>query len=46
MQAALVVAREFGASGWAAAEMLTALRDGLMAGAAKRRAEREETSRE
>ena len=37
MPAALATAREMGASGWAAAEMLLALRMGLAAGSAARR---------
>jgi hypothetical protein len=37
MAGALAAAREMGASGWAAAELLTALRLGMAAGAAARR---------
>ena len=37
MPAALATAREMGASGWAAAELLLALRMGLAAGSAARR---------
>ena len=37
MPAAVVTAREMGASGWAAAELLLAMRMGLAAGSAARR---------
>ena len=37
MPAALAIAREMGASGWAAAELLLAMRMGLAAGSAARR---------
>jgi len=37
MPAALATAREMGASGWAAAELLLAMRMGLAAGSASRR---------
>ena len=37
MPAALATAREMGASGWAAAELLLAMRMGLAAGSAARR---------
>ena len=37
MPAALTTAREMGASGWAAAELLLAMRMGLGAGSAARR---------
>jgi hypothetical protein len=37
MPAALATAREMGASGWAAAELLLAIRMGLAAGSAARR---------
>ncbi len=37
MAGALAAAREMGTSGWAAAELLTALRLGMAAGAATRR---------
>lgn len=37
MAGALAAAREMGASGWAAADLLTALRLGMAAGAAARR---------
>jgi hypothetical protein len=37
MPAALAAARETGASGWAAAELLLAMRMGLAAGSAARR---------
>lgn len=39
MPAALVTARAMGASGWAAAELLLAMRMGLAAGTAVRRAD-------
>jgi hypothetical protein len=39
MPAALAIAREMGASGWAAAELLLAMRMGLAAGSAARRTE-------
>jgi len=39
MPAALATAREMGASGWAAAELLLAMRMGLAAGSASRRAD-------
>ena len=37
MPAALITAREMGATGWAAAELLLAMRMGLAAGSAARR---------
>ena len=39
MPAALATAREMGATGWAAAELLLAMRMGLAAGSASRRAD-------
>jgi hypothetical protein len=39
MPAALATAREMGASGWAAAELLLAMRMGLAAGSAAHRAD-------
>ena len=39
MPAALATAREMGASGWAAAELLLAMRMGLAAGSAARRSD-------
>ncbi len=39
MPAALATAREIGASGWAAAELLLAMRMGLATGSAARRAD-------
>ena len=43
MPAALATAREMGATGWAAAELLLALRMGLSAGSASRRADHHPT---
>jgi hypothetical protein len=39
LPAALATSREMGASGWAAAELLLAMRMGLAAGSAARRAD-------
>jgi hypothetical protein len=43
MRAALATAREMGATGWAAAELLLAMRTGLGAGSATRRADHHPT---
>ncbi len=43
MRAALATAREMGANGWAAAELLLSLRMGLGAGSATRRADHHPT---
>jgi len=43
MPAALATAREMGASGWAAAELLLAMRIGLSAGSASRRPDHQPT---
>ncbi|OYW08487.1 MAG: hypothetical protein B7Z53_04665 [Rhodospirillales bacterium 12-71-4] len=43
MPAALVTAREMGASGWAAAELLLAMRMGLAASSASRRSDHHPT---